>query len=535
MNAKGRLELLSLMFVLVFSINELPAQRAIPILDLPDEEISRAFERSAKQNILAAINSDIFFGYFSVCADGKGFGYGNTYPSLDGHQMTDALLWLGQTEVVKANWEYVRKFQKPNGQLPLAILPAEAGRMIGPADAQSAVEANGGLYRHWVPGDPLRALAGPTLIQNADVIYRFSQDREWLVQELPAANLAGDYLAFLTSPEGMVAGAGYYIERPARIEYDGVAQCHAVEALRRLARLNQLIGQEQGAKKYQKLADRIQHAFSTHFWQGDQFAEYIHPQRGVIDHHGLTDVDWCAIATGMANPQQKEILWPRLRKENFYYGGMPTGIATMPTAYEKWEFTYPDQMDLAAMGRVWYVEAWARAEMQDAEGLLSSILHVCREGEKSGYYWRERYHEAGGYGAEKYCEYPANLIRIVERFLFGWEWNLDGSLRVQPVVPDRYWQHGFGQTLLLQNGELQIHLHRHQISGSFLSASPLTLSVRLPKDTVAQTWSAKLNDQPIPLKRDGAFLKIQLPKTTSDKSYRFSIQCHDNHQDHPTP
>jgi hypothetical protein len=90
-------------------------------LDIPDQLIVEAYEKAANQNVLAAVNSKIFFGYFSVCADGKGFGYGNSYPSLDGHQMSDALLWLGQIDVVKANWEYVKKFQKQNGALSLAI------------------------------------------------------------------------------------------------------------------------------------------------------------------------------------------------------------------------------------------------------------------------------------------------------------------------------------------------------------------------------------------------------------------------------
>ena len=37
---------------------------------------------------------------------------------------------------------------------------------------------------------------------------------------------------------------------------------------------------------------------------------------------------------------------------------MPTGIATQPETYEAWECG--DRMDLAAMGRVWYLEAWTR-------------------------------------------------------------------------------------------------------------------------------------------------------------------------------
>jgi len=62
--------------------------------------------------------------------------------------MTDALLLLGQVDVVKANWDYVKTFQKQNGQLPLAILPEEAGKQIGPIGFQAPVDPNGGWYRH---------------------------------------------------------------------------------------------------------------------------------------------------------------------------------------------------------------------------------------------------------------------------------------------------------------------------------------------------------------------------------------------------
>jgi hypothetical protein len=129
-------------------------------------------------------------------------------------------------------------------------------------------------------------------------------------------------------------------------------------------------------------------------------------------------VDWSAIATGVATAQQRAVLWAQLKDEQrFYYGGMPTGIATLPETYEQWECG--DWMDLAAMARAWYLEAWARARMGDAAGLTDSIRRVCRAGRDSGYYWRERYNGNGGYGVTKYCECPANLIRFVQRFLLG--------------------------------------------------------------------------------------------------------------------
>jgi hypothetical protein len=355
--------------------------------DLPDPLIVEAYNRAASQNILAAVKPNVFYGYFSVCADGKGFGVGNTYPSLDGHQMTDALLWLGKVDVAKANWAYVKTFQKPDGQLPLAILPAEAGKMIGPENFQAAVDSNGGLYRHWVPGDPLRALAGTTYIQNADVIFRFKGDLEWFRRELPSINLTANFLASLVADVGAVKGAGYYVERPTRVEYDGVSQCHTADAFQRIAELNAIVGNHKEARNYKKLSNRIGNFFRTHFWTDNHFAEYIHPVRGVISNHGLTDVDWSSIAYKIANEAQKKILWPEMKTEDrFYYAGMPTGISTLSMTYEKWESTYADVMDLAAMGRVWYIEAMARAAMHDGTGLLETIQYKMSADEINGKY-----------------------------------------------------------------------------------------------------------------------------------------------------
>ena len=383
------------------------------IPDLPDPLLAEAYHEAAERNVLAALNPEVFFGYWSVCADGQDFGYGNTFPSLDGHQMADALLFLGREKEVLANWDYVRGFQKPDGQLPLAIFR-------DPASVPSLkLDPNGGLYRHWVIGDPLRALAGPTYIQNADAIFARTRDLGWLKTQLPSVNRAGDFLDSMTTPEGRVGGAGYYIERPTRIESDGVSQCHAVDALRRLAALNRAAGDEPAARRFSDRAERIAGHFREAFWVGDHFAEYIHPERGVMAHHGLTDVDWAAIACDVAGPEQTAVLWPKLRsEEKFHYGGMPSGISTRPETYEDWEFTHPDKHDLAAMGRVWYVECWARWRMGDRDGILDSMRRVARVGREGGWYWRERYYPSGEpAGARKYCEYASNLIRIVHRFL----------------------------------------------------------------------------------------------------------------------
>lgn len=496
---------------------------------IPDQEIMKAYERAATQNVLAAVNPKVFYGYWSVCADGRGFGFGYTYPSLDGHQMTDALLWLGQIEVVKANWDYVRSFQRPDGSLSLAILPNLAGRQAGEGNHLAPVAANGGLYEHWVPGKPLAALAAPTYIQNADVIYRNTFDQKWLVAQLPSVNLAADHLASLTDDKGAVRGAGYYVERPTRIESDGVAQCYAVDAFHRAAALNRLIGDQETARRYEGLAERIRKNFVDRFWIKDHFAEYYHPQRGLIASHGLTDVDWASIALDVAAPEQQAILWPQLKEEKrFYYGGMPTGIATRPETYADWEFSHPDRHDLAAMGRVWYLDAQARAKRGDAPGLLQGIRRVCEVGRNNGYYWRERYQPDGQGGVvpagpNTYCEYPANLIRIVQRFLLGVEMRLDGSLLVAPTATEEFWRKGFGQTLRWRERTLHYDMRFGRMTGTYEGRQPQKLEVRLPP--TSEEWKVRvtINGRSSSVRQNGDLIFLTLPEAWPRKSCRFEI------------
>ena len=128
------------------------AQFSFDVPRLPDEELVETYRHAATDNVLAAVNLRIP-RLFSVCADGQDFGYGNSYPSLDGHQMTDALLWLGQLEVVKQNWDFVRSFQQPTGRLPLAILPALAGQR----------DWSGASWEPWMPTGVSTSTGSPVI------------------------------------------------------------------------------------------------------------------------------------------------------------------------------------------------------------------------------------------------------------------------------------------------------------------------------------------------------------------------------------
>lgn len=395
-------------------------------MQIPDDlppDIAEAFRASAEKNVLAALNPNVFFGYFSVCADGLGHGNNTTFPGLDWGQSAEALLWLGCKAEVLASWEYVKGFQREDGLVPFAIIPDSAGRTVESCGYPMTVNPDGSLFQHWVPGNPLRTLANVTFLLLADAIFAQTTDHEWLATQTPSLLLAADWLHTQINEDGLMHGGGFYIERPTRLEFDGVNQCYSSHAFTQAALLFDAVGESAPAARCREGAARLTVAFREQFWAVDHCVEYIHPEHGPISHHGLTDVDWAAVATGVGSADQIATLWPQLKdNSDFIYNGIPTGISTRPETYEDWEMQEIDRHDLAAMGRVWYLECWARARMGDQAGIRRSIQKVAEVGRADDWSWRERYYsertgDLGRYHFARYCEYPANLIRIVHRFL----------------------------------------------------------------------------------------------------------------------
>ena len=196
-----------------------------------------------------------------------------------------------------------------------------------------------------------------------------------------------------------------------------------MHSFRELSRLCAAAGDRDAKAAWKKEADDLQKAFIASFWRGDHFGEYVHPDHGLVDSHGLTDVNWAAIAFGIADRAQTKKLWPLLLMEKaFWTGDMPTENVANPFNNEEWEYNadvgwaVPRVNDLAAMGRVWFLEATACKRMGDRDRLVESVRKVCRAAQDG--YWRERYQPnkdgtVAPAGAEKYCEYAAILVRVV--------------------------------------------------------------------------------------------------------------------------
>jgi hypothetical protein len=261
-------------------------------------------------------------------------------------------------------------------------------------------------------------------VLTAAEIFEHTKDQQWLKQRLVSIEAAAKWLLSRKTPEnGLIPGSGFYTELPPRHGWDGVSQCYVVHAWRRLAGLLGASGDESGKKRWLDEADALAASFAKVFWRNDHFAEYVHFERGVVDSHGLSDTNWAAAGLGVATDAHIKTLWPLLTSEMaFWAGGVPTQTVTKPFSYQPWElheklsFGAPATKDVAAMGRVWYLDTKACQRMRDTKRLVESTRLVCRAA-KDGY-WRERYPlqrdgKVVPAGADRYCEYAAVLVRTV--------------------------------------------------------------------------------------------------------------------------
>ena len=394
-----------------------------PDVDRIEDPLIRAGVRAAiEKTLIPAATEKAYPGHFNVVADGSHYGGDSTWPGLDSWEMAGAYLLLGRHQLVRDYFDFVRASQRADGNIPFAIAPADPppdtstyGRGLRyPEDVYEHLGRRWiGLFHHWqTQVNPLPVLAPICYILTAAEL----DSRE----HLDSVEAAGRFVLSRRSENGLISGAGFYVECPPRNQWDGVTQCFAIHALHQLGKLTD-------RRIWLNEAMRLSARFREVFWRGDHFAEYVHPQRGVVDSHGLSDANWAAVAFGIATKDEREKLWPRMTAEkSFWHGGMPTQLVSRNGSYEPWEYPEPlpfehvngPVYDVAAMGRVWHLEALACARMGDLDRLRESTRLVCAMGERHGWQWYERYHaqtdgSVKAAGPRGYCEYAAILVRVV--------------------------------------------------------------------------------------------------------------------------
>jgi hypothetical protein len=115
---------------------------------------------------------------------------------------------------------------------------------------------------------------------------------------------------------------------------------------------------------------------------------------------------------------------------------------------------------------------------------------------------------------------------MVQRFLFGVDLRLDGSLVLAPAATDEFWQRGFGQTLAWSGRKLSYRMQRDRIAGTYLGGTRLRLGLRFPSGTAPFALRASIGARPAETARQGDLVFVTLPEAKDREPCSFELKLY---------
>lgn len=116
---------------------------------------------------------------------------------------------------------------------------------------------------------PLRVTASIDFLLLGDMIFRFSQDRDWLRENVPAMRRAAAYIEGWMDDAGLLESQPFDLDQVYR-DIDGVAQAAACWSFKRLADLESVAGETERQRHAESVAARLAKGAEDHFWDEDR-------------------------------------------------------------------------------------------------------------------------------------------------------------------------------------------------------------------------------------------------------------------------
>ena len=237
---------------------------ALPVLNLPDKKIEEVYRGNWTNTLLPcrtlppAPETSVNVHTeprrpWKVDVNGH---YPGWYPGVDVKHMAAAYLACEKNlPLVLRAWDLTRQtyLMADGGVRPMTM-------SHNPHNIVPEATVDGSVVYY-----PLRMTANIDFLLLGDMIFRFSQDRHWLAENLPAMRRAAAFIEEWIDAEGLLFGHSYDLDQVYR-EIDGVAQASAFLAFQRLAGLETVLDNESRRKHAESIAARLASAAEKHFW-----------------------------------------------------------------------------------------------------------------------------------------------------------------------------------------------------------------------------------------------------------------------------
>jgi hypothetical protein len=243
-----------------------PCARALPVVSTPDPAISEVF-RGNWVNTLQPCelqSGDPDSRPWMVDARNHYTGW---YPAIDEkYQVRDYLFCEKNLELVLTAWQHTNRTCRLGDGGVIAC----RGYGVGTVGGYISNDRTTITY-------PLRASASIDCLLIGDMIFRFSQDRAWLSENIQYMRDTARWLEGWIDDQGLLDGQDYDHDSLMRRGTDGTCQASAIMAFRKLAALEDVLGHADRRDHYEQTAARLTEGAGRVLWDDKlgYFYEYV--------------------------------------------------------------------------------------------------------------------------------------------------------------------------------------------------------------------------------------------------------------------
>ncbi|MFZ1932904.1 MAG: hypothetical protein WAU84_04075, partial [Thermoguttaceae bacterium] len=239
---------------------------ALPTITVPDPNISRIFVGNW-ENTLKPCQIQVADPSRRPWMVDAANHYSGWYPAIDVKYQTRAYLFCEKNlSLVLTGWQYtIRHCRLPNGGIKITEFPGDSGTVY----PYRSVDGTTVAY-------PLRASGSIDLLLTGDLIYRFSQDRAWLRDNIPYMRDAAGWLEGWIDEQGMLESWDYDHDSLMRRGTDGTGQASAFLAFNRLAAMENVLGNRRQRGRFKAVANKLAVGAKNVLWDSSlgYFFEY---------------------------------------------------------------------------------------------------------------------------------------------------------------------------------------------------------------------------------------------------------------------
>jgi len=333
-----------------------------------------------------------------------------------------------------------------------------------------------------------RITANIEFIEGIYNYYSLTKDLDFLRTNIEATERNCTYIESFIRTDGLLDSHVYYEDQVIKDGPVAQAQCFAINSFRLMAKLETLLGREEKAKHYSRLAQKLGETLQA-FWdkKNGRYIDWI-DSKGVKHDHVHLLANQLPVMLGLTTEEQTKKCANTIKQHSEIWAKFPSFVAAKIENYTESEIGTGGPYDLCAAGRYWCWDAEFLAWEHDGDSLLKQLLQVAEQAELDDFLMGERYDmnyiyyntgkdgERNWHGASLYYEYPNVFLYVLVCHYLGVRRGFDCDLIVNPLIKQGTVTLGnYGLSYRVKDGGLELH-----------NISTRPLSIDLPR------WSKRV-------------------------------------------